>query len=106
MNRVQFIVLTVLSSLVGLTMVLQLVLANWSASDQNELRIAADKLQTGQVAFSHLQQVAARTAQLAQQTNDPQLKDLLARNNIQINTNQAPSAPATPPPAPTAPAAH
>jgi hypothetical protein len=108
MNRVQFIIVTTLSGIVALCIFLQIIFVRLLGSDQTRLRDTEQAMQSGQNDFTHLQQIATRVAQLAQQQNDQALKDLLARQNIQIKpgSDDANSgAPATQPaPAPAAPA--
>jgi hypothetical protein len=104
MNRVQFIILTILSGLVAICILLQIIFVRLSAADEMRLRQIGEALQEGQSDFDHLQQIATRVAQLAQQQNDDQLRDLLTRQNIQINNNGT-NAPAATAPASSAPAA-
>ena len=92
MSRIQFMILTCLSVVVSLALILQLIMAHISASDETRLRATAEGLQAGQVSYNQLQQIANWTAQVAAQKNDQGLRDLLARNNIQIKPN-----PDTPP---------
>lgn len=99
MNRVQFLIATILSGLVALFVILQIFLSLSLGSKEKELGNANAAMQEGESDFQRLQQIASRVAQLS--ANDDQLKQLLTRNNIQIgaNTNEAPAAPA-PAPAP------
>ena len=113
MNRVQFIIVTTLSGIVALCIFLQIIFVRLLGADQSRLRDTEQALQAGQSDFNHLQQIATRVAQLAQQQNDQALRDLLARQNIQIKANPddtgsaAPApAPAAPAPAPAAPSTH
>jgi len=87
MNRIQFIIVTILSGVVALCIFLQIIFVRLSAADETRLRQIGEALQEGQSDFDHLQQIATRVAQLAQQQNDDQLKDLLVRQNIQIKDN-------------------
>jgi hypothetical protein len=106
MNRVQFIIVTTLSGIVALCIFLQIIFVRLLGADQARLRDTEQALQAGQNDFNHLQQIATSVGQLAQQQNDQALRDLLARNDIQIKANpddSNASAPA-PPPAPSAPA--
>ncbi len=101
MNRIQFIIVTILSGVVALCIFLQIIFVRLSAADETRLRQIGEALQEGQSDFDHLQQIATRVAQLAQQQNDDQLKDLLVRQNIQIKDNAtagaaAATAPSTP----------
>jgi hypothetical protein len=98
LTRLQFIIVTGLSILVALCTLLQLYLVHASAQDENRLRVAGAALQEGQLDYNRLQQVANWTATLSEQKNDPELRDILARNNIQVKSSPAPapSAPAAP----------
>ena len=94
MNRVQFIIVTTLSGVVALCILLQIIFVRLSAADELKLRQVSAALQEGQTDFDHLQQIATRVGQLAQQQNDDQLRDVLKRQNIQIKgpaTNAAPT---------------
>jgi cysteinyl-tRNA synthetase len=110
MNRIQFIIVTTLSGIVALCIFLQIIFVRLSAADEMRLRQYGEALQEGQSDFDHLQQIATRVAQLAQQQNDDQLRDLLTRQNIQIkDTNNGPAAaaaPSTPAPTTTSPSTH
>jgi hypothetical protein len=115
MNRVQFIIVTTLSGIVALCILLQIIFVRLLGADQSRLRDTEQALQAGQNDFNHLQQIAKSVAQLAQQQNDQALRDLLARNNIQIKaspdeSNASAPAPAPAPapatPAPTTPSTH
>ncbi len=103
MTRVQFIVLTCLSVFVALCILLELYLSH--AEGQEEIRLASvtRELQQGQLDYNHLQQVANWTAAIADRQNDQALRDVLARNNIQVKPPAAPAggAPAAAPAAPT-----
>jgi HAMP domain-containing protein len=106
MNRIQFLIVTILSGIVALCIFLQIIFVRLLGADQSRLRDTEQALQAGQNDFTHLQQIATRVAQLAQQQNDEALRDLLARQNIQIKANPdaATSTPPAPAPAPPAPA--
>lgn len=100
MNRLQFIIVTSLSGVIAFCIFLQIVLVRISANDDQMARDDQAKLQQGQLCFTRLQQIAGRIAQVAQQQDDQQLKDLLQRQNIQIKP--APAASNAPAPAATA----
>jgi len=87
MNRIQFIVVTTLSGIVAICIFLQIIFVRLAAADELRLRQYGEALQEGQSDFEHLQQIATRVAQLAQQQNDDQLRDVLTRQNIQIKDN-------------------
>ena len=98
MNRIQFFVLTGLSSLLVLLLLGHIALsiqvgrgqANWSAAQQ--------VVTQGNVAQTGLKQLAMRIYQDSQRTADPGLKDLLARQqityNAPTNSTETPAAPA------------
>ena len=104
MNRVQFLTVTILSGVVALFIVLEIFVSLSLNAKEKELSAANAALQEGQSDFQRLQQIASRAAQLS--ANDDQLRQLLARNNIQVsaNTNGAPASPA--PSSGAAPATH
>jgi hypothetical protein len=104
MNRVQFLIVTTLSGIVALCIFLQIIFVRLLGADQSRLRDTEQALQAGQNDFNHLQQIATRVAQLAQQQNDQALRDLLARQNIQIKPNADEANSGAPAPAPAAPA--
>jgi HAMP domain-containing protein len=100
MNRVQFLIVTILSGIVALCIFLQIIFVRLLGADQSRLRDTEQALQAGQNDFTHLQQIATRVAQLAQQQNDEELRNLLTRQNIQIKANPDEAAPGTPAAAP------
>jgi hypothetical protein len=108
MNRVQFIIVTTLSGIVALCILLQIIFVRLSAADELKLRQVSAALQEGQADFDHLQQIATRVAQVAQQQNDDQLRQILSRQNIQVKgSTTTPPADATPTTtAPTTPSTH
>ena len=87
MNRLQFIIVTSLSGVIALCIFLQIIYVSVSSNDDVRARTAQASLQQGQLCFTRLQQIAGRIAQVAQQQNDQDLKDLLQRQNIQIKPN-------------------
>jgi hypothetical protein len=98
MNRIQFFVLTGLSSLLALLVLGHIALsvavgrgqANWSAAQQ--------AVQQGNVFQNDLKQLAVRIYTDSNRTADPGLKDLLAREQItytpSTNSTETPAAPA------------
>jgi hypothetical protein len=105
MNRVQFIIVTTLSGIVALCIFLQIIFVRLLGADQSRLRDTEQALQAGQNDFNNMKQVATSIAQLAQQQNDQALRDLLARQGIQIKApDQSDSSAPAPAPAPAAPA--
>jgi hypothetical protein len=89
MNRFQFIIVTSLSGVIFFCIFLQIILVRVSATDDQRARAAQATIQKGQLCFTRLQQIAGRIAQVAQQQDDQQLKDLLQRQNIQIKPTPA-----------------
>jgi len=98
MNRLEFTIVTCLSGVIALCIFLQIIFVRFSAADELRLRQTDDTLQQAQQFYTHSRQIAQRIAQVAQQQNDPALKDLLTRQNITIksDTNAAPAAPEAP----------
>jgi hypothetical protein len=104
MNRIQFFVLTGLSSLVVLLLIGQIFLARQAGYEQNRLQAAQQVITQGQAFQSNLKQLAVRIFQDSQKTQDQGLKDLLTRQqisytpNAETNSTENPMAP-TPAPA-------
>jgi phage protein D len=103
MNRIQFWVLTGLSSLIVLFLVLQLIVVHYASNDQANLAAAQQRIQRGQASQQLLKQMALRIYTDSQKTQDPGLKDLMSRQQIQFNpsTDASSTDSATPTPAPT-----
>lgn len=101
MNRIQFFVLTGLSSLVVLLMIGHIVLVRTIGQDQAILNAAQQQVNQGQGFQKNLQQLAMRIVQDSQSKNDQQLKDLLARNQITFTPGPAQPEAGTPSTAPT-----
>ncbi len=110
MNRIQFFVLTGLSSLVVLLLIVHIMLVRQTNFEQNRLAAAQQVINQGQGLKGNLQQLAVRIYQDSQKTQDPGLKELLTRQQItyspgaegvNANTPPAPPAPSTPTPPPT-----
>jgi hypothetical protein len=89
MNRIQFWVLTGLSSVVVLFLILQVIFVRMAQYEQARVMAARQVIQEGQQCDVRLRQLAGRVYQLSQQTQDAGLKDLLTRQQITV----------TPPPA-------
>jgi len=94
MNRIQFFVLTGLSSLVVLLLLGNILLIRQNNFEQNRLAAAQQVVTQGQSLQGNLKQLALRIYQDSQRTQDPGLKELLDRQQIKINAG-----PQTPPPA-------
>src|SRR5271170_1325046 len=87
MNRIQFFVLTGLSSLVVLLLAGNILLSRQVAIDQSKFAQAQQAVQQGQVFQGDLKQLAVRIFQDSQKTQDSALKDLLQRNQITYTPN-------------------
>lgn len=97
MTRLQFIIVTSLSAVIALCIFTQIILVRVSANDDQRARVAQASVQQGQLCFNRLQQIAQRIAQVAQQQNDQQLKDLLTRQHIEVKSGAStPAATTTP----------
>jgi hypothetical protein len=107
MNRIQFFILTGLSSLVVLLLIGHIFLVRQVGIDQAILNQAQQRVNQGQAFQSNLKQLAIRIFQDSQKTGDQGLKDLLARQQITYTptpegaNSSEPSVPNTPAPAPT-----
>ena len=99
MNRIQFFVLTGLSSLVLLLLIAHIFLVRATNAQQNRAAVAQQIVNQAQAFGGNLKQLAVRIYQDAQKTQDPGLKELLERQQIKFtpNTNAEPEA--TPAPA-------
>ena len=104
MNRIQFFILTGLSSLVLLLLVGQLFLMRQVNIDQSILSQAQQKVSQAQAFQGNLKQLAVRIYQDSQKSGDPGLKDLLVRQQITYtpppqgtNATETPAAPAAEP---------
>ena len=106
MNRIQFFVLTGLSSLVVLLLIGHILLVRQTNFEQNRLAAAQQAINQGQAFQGSLKQLAVRIYQDSQKTQDQGLKDLLERQQIKYNPGPETAAPSeTPAPSnPTAPA--
>jgi hypothetical protein len=100
MNRIQFWILTGLSSVFVLLLFLQIFLGRAALFEQGQMQMAQQALQQGQAFQGNLKQLAMRIVQVSQQTGDPGLKDLLTRQQISFQPQDANGATA-PAPAPT-----
>jgi hypothetical protein len=103
MNRIQFFVLTGLSSLVLLLLLGHIYLVHTVSFDQGQLNAVQQRVTQAQSFQENLKQLAVRIYQDAQKTQDPGLKELLDRQQIKYtpaaSTNSADtSAPANPTP--------
>jgi regulatory protein YycI of two-component signal transduction system YycFG len=106
MNRIQFFVLTGLSSLIVLLLVGHIFLVRQTNFEQNRLAAAQQVINQGQAFQNNLKQLAIRIYSDSQKTNDQGLKDLLARQQISYTpASAAADNQGTPAPAP-APMAH
>jgi hypothetical protein len=87
MNRIQFFVLTGLSTLVVLLLAGNILLSRQVAIDQGKFSQAQQAVQQGQVFQGDLKQLAVRIFSDSQKTQDPALKELLQRNQITYTPN-------------------
>jgi len=107
MNRIQFFVLTGLSSLVVLLLIGHIFLVRQTNFEQNRLAQAQQVINQGQAFQGNLKQLAVRIFQDSQKTGDQGLKDLLTRQQISYNPSAAgaDSVPTTPSTTPSSAAA-
>jgi len=96
MSSTRFIIVTSLSGLAALVILLQVIFGYKEGNDERQLQQLDATLQQGALYDTHLLQIAQRVAQVAQQTQDQQLKDLLERQHFQIRPSSASGAPAAP----------
>lgn len=89
MNRIQFYVLIGLSGVVVLLMAGNVILARQLNAEQTRLAQAQQIINQGQVFQTDLKQLAVRIFQDSQKTQDPGLKELLARQQITYTPNGA-----------------
>ncbi len=100
MNRIQFFLLTGLSSLVVLLLIGHIALVRQIGIDQAILNQAQQRVNQGQSFQSNLKQLAVRIFQDSQKTDDQGLKDLLVRQQITYTpTTNAPDSTIPTPPA-------
>jgi hypothetical protein len=85
MNRIQFFVLTGMSSLVVLLLIGHIFLTRQNNFEQNRLAAAQQAINQGQAFQANLKQLAVRIYQDSQKTQDQGLKDLLTRQQITYN---------------------
>ena len=104
MNRIQFFVLTGLSSLVVLLLIGQLFLVRMTGYEQGQFNQAQQTVSLGQAAQGMMRQLAVRIYQDSQKSQDQALKDLLGRQQITYtpgangtNATDTPMAPTTSP---------
>jgi hypothetical protein len=96
MNRIQFFILTGLSSLVVLLLIGHIFLVRQTTFQANRAAAAQQIVNQGQVFQGNLKQLAIRIFQDSQKTQDQGLKDLLARQQITYTPNgEATQAPAS-----------
>jgi hypothetical protein len=100
MNRIQFFVLTGMSSLVVLLLIGQIFLVREATYEQNRLALAQQNITQAQAFQANLKQLAVRIFQDSQKSGDQGLKDLLARQQISYtpgpqgtNATESPAAP-------------
>ena len=102
MNRIQFFVLTGLSSLVVLLLIGHIFLVRQVNIDQGALNQAQQMVNQAQAFQGNLKQLSVRIYQDSQKTQDPGLKAILDRQQIKINPGTDTNANESPaPPSPT-----
>jgi uncharacterized protein YpmS len=89
MNRIQFFVLTGLSSLVLLLLIGHIFLVRQTNFQQNRAAVAQQIVNQAQTFQANLKQLAVRIYSDAQKTQDPGLKELLDRQQIKFTPNDA-----------------
>jgi hypothetical protein len=85
MNRIQFFVLTGLSSLILCLLIGHIFLVRQANFEQNRLAQAQQVINQGQAFQGNLKQLAVRIYQDSQKSGDQGLKDLLTRQQITYN---------------------
>ncbi|MCE0482788.1 MAG: hypothetical protein LV479_00955 [Methylacidiphilales bacterium] len=99
MTRLQFWILTGLSGLVVLLLIAQIILVRAANYQQIRATEAQQVITAGQASQSMVRQLAVRIYEEAQKTQDPGLKDLVARQQIKYtppaNSSTDPTAPAS-----------
>lgn len=104
MNRIQFFILTGLSSLVVLLLVGQILLGRMTGVAQYRNSQAQALINQGQASQQMVKQLAIRIFSDSQKTQDQGLKDLLARQQISYNAGGDSNATENPAPPAVAPA--
>ena len=82
MNRIQFFILTGLSSLIALLLVGHIFLQRQATYEQALYSQAQQTISIGQASQAMMKQLAVRIFQDSQKTQDQGLKDLLTRQQI------------------------
>jgi hypothetical protein len=104
MNRIQFFVLTGLSSLVVVLLIGHIFLTRQLGIDQGILNGAQQRVNQGQSIVGNFQRLANTIIQDSQKTGDQGLKDILIRQQIQPTaTPDSSNTPEAPAPSPSAP---
>jgi competence protein ComGC len=102
MNRIQFFVLTGVSSLVVLLLIGQIFLIHMTGYEQGQFNLAQQTVSQGQAAQTMMRQLAVRIFNDSEKMQDPALKDLLKRQDITYTPGAATNGTESPaPPAPT-----
>jgi hypothetical protein len=87
MNRIQFWILIAGSSLVVVLLLLQSLFAHRIQFSQGQAMRAQEVVAQGRSCDTRLRQLLYRIGQVAQQTQDQALKDLLTRQGFTIKAN-------------------
>jgi len=106
MNRIQFFVLTGLSSVLALLLFGHIALNYEANKAQAEIAVAQQIATQGGVSYQGLNLLARRIFNDAEKTGDPGLKALVSKYKIQIsggNSTNSTETPASPPSSPTVP---
>jgi len=97
MNRIQFFVLTGLASVLALLLIGQIALSYSVGHAQGQWTQDQQAVQQGSIFQNDLKQLAVRVYSDSTRSNDPGLKDLLARQQItytpSTNATETPAAP-------------
>src|ERR1700685_2137834 len=105
MNRIQFFILTGLSSLVVLLLIGHIFLVRQTNFKQNQLAVAQRIVSQGQMFQGYFKQLVTRIYGDIQKSQDPGLKDLLTRQQITVTTAPAGTNATDSPASPTTPSA-
>jgi hypothetical protein len=96
MNRIQFFVLIGLSGLLFLLLMGHLYLGQTAAASQSKVANAQAFINQASAFANNYKSLATYIAQASQKSNDPALKDLLARQGIAVKVTPAPTGTETP----------
>jgi len=106
MNRIQFFILTGLSSLIALLLIGHIFLQRQATYEQALYSQAQQAVSVGQASQAMMKQLALRIFQDSQKTQDQALKDLLTRQQITYTPGSQSTNATDLPVAPTSPSTH